>query len=144
MPSLPPEPREVGGLVEGARAHRAVPEVELRDVVRLVVPHRVGEADARGYVAADDPVAAHEAPLDVEEVHRATLALDDARSLTVELGHDVLGITTQQERVRVVPVGGYDLVAFLEGLEEPGRHSLLADVDVEVAPDLALTEAPSG
>src|SRR5918998_1109371 len=32
-------------------------------------------------MTADDPVAAHEASLDVEEVHRAALALDDARAL---------------------------------------------------------------
>src|SRR5918994_614465 len=95
-------------------------------------------------MTADDPVAAHEATLDVEEVHRAALALDDARSLAVELGHDVLGIAPQQERVGVVPVGGDDLVAFLEGLEEPGRDGLLTGVDVKVAPDLALTEAPLG
>src|ERR671917_1611431 len=93
-------------------------------------------------MTADDPVAAHEATLDVEEVHRAALALDDARALAVDLGHDVLGVGPQQERVGVVAVGGDDPVALLEGLQESRSHCLLADVDVEVAPDLALPEAP--
>jgi hypothetical protein len=78
--------------VEGPGAHRAIPQVELADVVDPLVLQRVGEADADGYVAADDAVAPHEAALDVEEVHRAALALDDAGPTTVELGHDVLGI----------------------------------------------------
>src|SRR5829696_6674691 len=47
-----------------------------------------------------------------------------------------------QERVGVVAVGCDDPVALLEGLQESRSHCLLAGVDVEVAPDLALSEAP--
>src|SRR5829696_2393576 len=47
-----------------------------------------------------------------------------------------------QERVGVVAVGGDDPVALLEGLQESRSHCLLAGVDVEVASDLALPEAP--
>jgi hypothetical protein len=42
--------------------------------------------------------------------------------------------------VGVVAVGRDDPVAFLEGLDEARGHGLLPDVDVEVAPDLALPE----
>src|SRR3712207_1560757 len=138
---LAPQSGEVRCLVEGAVGDRAVPQVELRDVVRPLVALRVGEADAEGYVAADDPVAAHQAPLDVEEVHRAALALDYPRALAVELGHDVFGVRAQKKRVGVVAVGGYYPVTLLEGLQETGGHRFLPDVDVEVAPDLALPEA---
>jgi hypothetical protein len=47
-------------------------------VVGLLVTHGVGDANPRGYVPADDAVAAHQATLDVEEVHGATLALYEA------------------------------------------------------------------
>src|SRR5215212_9037702 len=91
-----PEPREVGGFVEGALADRTVTEIELGDVVGLLVAHGVGDADAEGYMPADDAVAAHQAALDVEEVHGAALALYEARLLAVELCHDLFGITTQK------------------------------------------------
>src|SRR5829696_2509364 len=91
-----PEPGEVGCLVESALAHRTVPEIELGDVVGLLVTHGVGDANPRGYVPADDAVAAHKAALDVEEVHGATLALYEARSPAVELGHDLLGIASKK------------------------------------------------
>src|SRR5215204_5962902 len=91
-----PEPREVGGFVEGALADRTVTEIELGDVVGLLVAHGVGDADAEGYMPADDAVAAYQAALDVEEVHGAALALYEARLLAVELCHDLFGITTQK------------------------------------------------
>src|SRR5215208_6130464 len=91
-----PEPREVCGLVEGALAHRTVPEIELGDVVGLLVAHGVGDANPERYMPADDAVAAHQAALDVEEVHRAAFALYESCPLAVELGHDLFGITAQK------------------------------------------------
>ena len=64
-------------------------------------------------MAADDAVAAHEPVLDVEEVHGAALALDEAGALAVELGHHLVGIAAKKEGVGVVAVGGDDLVAVL-------------------------------
>ncbi len=52
------------------------------------------------------------------------------------------GSVAEEQGVRVVAVGGDDLVALFEGLEEARGDGLLPDVDVEVAPDLALPEAP--
>jgi hypothetical protein len=90
---------------------------------------------------ADNAVAAHQAPLDVEEVHGATLALYQARLPAVELGHYLFGITAQEERVRMVAVGCNDPVAFFEGLQKTCGDGLLPDIHVEVAPDLTLPEA---
>src|SRR5215210_4923764 len=93
---LAPEPREVGGLMEGTLADRAVPEIELGDVVGLLVTHGVGNADPDGYVTAYDAVAAHKATLDVEEVHGAALAFYETRLPAVELGHDLFGSTAKK------------------------------------------------
>ena len=85
-----PEPGQVGRLVEGAVVDRAVAEVELDDAVGLLVAQGVGHADAERDVPADDAVAAPEPVLDVEQVHRAALALDQAGALAVELGHHLV------------------------------------------------------
>src|SRR5215203_2069538 len=87
-----PEPREVGRLVEGALADGAVAQVELADVVGLLVAHGVRDAHPKGYVPADDAVAAHEPVVHVEEVHGAALALHQPRAPAVELGHDLFGV----------------------------------------------------
>ena len=91
---------------------------------------------------ADDAVAAHQPVLHVEEVHGAALALHEARTLAVELGHYLVGIAAKKQRVRVVAVGGDDPVSLLEGLQKARGHGLLPDIDVEVAPDLTLPETP--
>ena len=97
--------------MEGAVVDGAVAEVELDDAVGLLVAQGVGHADAERDVPADDAVAAPEPVLDVEQVHRAALALDQPRALAVQLGHHLVGVTAEQEGVGVVAVGGDDLVA---------------------------------
>ncbi len=93
-------------------------------------------------MAADYAVAAHEPPLDGEEVHRAPLALYHPGPLAVELGHNLIRVGTQEQGVRVVAVGSDDLVALLVGLQKAGGDGFLTDVDVEIASDLALPETP--
>src|SRR5918911_1171493 len=44
----------------------------------------------------------------------------------------------------MIAVGGDDRIALPVGVEEAGRDGLLTDVDVEVAPDLALPKTPLG
>src|SRR5215212_2648820 len=139
-----PEPGQVGRLVERSPVHRPVPEVELADLVRLVVGQRVGYAHAYGDVPADDAPTPVEIPLDVEQVHRTALALDEAGLLAVELGHDRLRVAAQQQGKGVISVGCDDLVALFAGVEEAGGDRFLTNVDVEVAPDLALPETPLG
>ena len=140
MPSRPQSPARLARLVEGAVVDRAVAEVELDDAVGPLVAQGVGHADAERDVPADDAVAAHQPVLDIEQVHRAALALDQAGALAIELGHHLVGVAAEQEGVGVVAVGGDDLVAFLEGVEKAGGDRFLPDVEVEVAADLALPE----
>ena len=105
-----PEPGQICRLVEGTVVDGAVTQVELDDAVRLLVAQGVGHTDPERDMPADDAVATPQPVLDVEQVHRAALALHQTRALAVQLGHHLVGVTAEQERVGVVPVGGDDLV----------------------------------
>src|ERR1041384_1790750 len=52
-------------------------------------------------VAADDPVAAHEAVLEVEHVHRAAAAVRDAVLAPEQLGDHAVGVRPAGQRVPV-------------------------------------------
>jgi hypothetical protein len=58
-------------------------------------------------------VAAVEAGLDVEHVHRAALAARRTARAAGQLGHDFLGIHAGGQHVAVVTIAGDDLVALL-------------------------------
>src|SRR5205085_869245 len=79
--------RHVERLVEGAVVDGGFTEVAHGDLVGAAVLggecHAGGERD----VAADDAVAAQEAELGVEEVHRAALAAGASRRLAEQLRH---------------------------------------------------------
>jgi hypothetical protein len=66
-----PEGGEVERLAEGALVGGAVAEHADGDLVEAAVVRGQRHARRQGQVAADDPVAAHEAVLEVEHVHRA-------------------------------------------------------------------------
>ena len=97
-----------------------------------------GEGDAGGErdVAADDGVAAEEALVDVEEVHRAALALGAAGGLAEHLGHGGAGVHAAGEGVAVVAVGGDHVIVFAEGADRADGDRFLAAVKVAEAADL--------
>ena len=101
-----------------------------------LVAQGVGHTDAERDVPADDAVATPEPVLDVEQVHRAALALDQAGALAVQLGHHLVGVAAEEERVGVVPVGGDDLVCLLVEREKSGGDGFLATVEMEIPADL--------
>src|SRR5215216_4049301 len=86
-------------------------------------------------------VAAPQPVLDVEQVHRAALALHQTRALAIQLGHHLVRVTAEEERVGMVPVGGDDLVRLLVKREKPGGNRFLPAIEVKVATDLSLPEA---
>jgi hypothetical protein len=80
----------------------------------------------------DDAVAAVEAVLDAEHVHRAALALGNAGGAAGQLGHDQLGVDAIGEHVAVVAIARDDAVL------ADGHRRLKADgdrflTDIEVA-----------
>src|SRR5205085_5941695 len=86
---------------------------------------------------ADDAVAAEEVLVGVEEVHRTALALRAAADLAVQFGHHFVGRDAHDERMAVVAVAGVDVIVGPEGRERADGDSLLADVEVAEATDLA-------
>ena len=96
------------------------------------------EAGAERDLRADDAVAAVEAMLDAEHVHRAALALGNAGGAAGQLGHDHLGVDAIGEHVAVVAIAGDDAVASdLHRRLQADRDRFLADVEVAEAADQA-------
>lgn len=96
-----------------------------------------GEAHARcdGDVSAHDAMAAKEAKLLVEHVHRATLALRAAVLTAEEFGHDRTRRHATRERLSMVAVGGDDVVVGAEQRDDARGDGFLADVEVAEATD---------
>ncbi len=76
--------------------------------------------------------------LDVEDVHRAALALAVPGGLAEQLGHDHPRVGAAGQRVAVIAVGAELVVVRAERLGGADRDRLLADVEVAEAVDLAL------
>src|SRR5436190_14604767 len=74
-PLMSPQPGHVHRLVERADVHRAVAEVADDDRVAALIALRVRGAGGEREMSADDSVTAVQAVLDVEQMHRAALAL---------------------------------------------------------------------
>jgi hypothetical protein len=130
-----PETGQVQRLVELALGHRAVAEEAGRHPAAL---ERVGEGEAHGdrEAAADDRVAAVEAPGDVEEVHRAAPPPAAPVGLAVHLRHQRARRDAAGERVAVLAIGRDHRVLRGERPHRAHRHRLLAYIKVEESPDL--------
>src|SRR5262249_2032381 len=109
-----------------------------------LIAQRVGQSDPERNVPADDAVAPEKSVLGVEEVHRPALALDQSGPLPEELGHHGFGLGPEEDRMGIVAVSGDNPVAFLlaEAMGVSGGAPLFAEVDGEVAADLAGAEPP--
>ncbi len=145
-----PQRGEVERLAERALVGGAVAEHAQRDLLGPAVVG--GQRHARGEreVAADDPVAAHEAVLEVEHVHRAAAAVRHAGLAAEQLGHDLVAIRAARQRVAVRAIGRDQVVLVAHRADGADDRRLLADREVEEAADLrlrvhlarALLEAP--
>ena len=133
-----PEGGEVERLAERALVGGAVAEHADRDLVEPLVVGRQRHAGGQRQVAADDPVAAHEAVLEVEHVHRAAAAVRDALLAAEQLGHHAVGIRAAGERVAVRAVGRDQVVLVAHRPAGADDRRLLADRQVQEAADLGL------
>src|SRR6185312_11788275 len=130
-----PELGHVEALVDLALVGGAVAEIGHRDVVVAAIAVGEGEPGAERHLRADDAVAAEEALLDAEHVHRAALALGIAVGAAGELGHDALRVHAGGDHVAVVAIAGDDLVAAFERHLHTDDDRFLADVEVAEAAD---------
>jgi hypothetical protein len=134
----PPQRGEIERLAERALVGRAVAEHADGHLVAAEVVR--GEAHARGerQVPADDPVAAHEAPLEVEHVHRAAAAVRDPVLAPEQLGHHAVGIGAPRQRVPVRAIGRDQVVLVAHRAHGADDRGLLADGQMQEPADLGL------
>ena len=122
-----PERRQVHRLAEVAGVGGAVAEHADGDRVFALVLGGEGEAGGDRQVAADDPVAAHEAALAVEDVHRAAAPAAGPVDAAEELGHHPLGFGAAGDRVAVGAVGADQVVLVAHHRGGADDRRLLAD-----------------
>ena len=123
-------------LVDLALVGRAVAEIGEAHAAVAAIFVLEREAGAERHLRADDAVAAVEAMLDAEHVHRSALALGNAGVAAGQLGHDHLGVDAVGEHVAMVAIAGDDAVlADRHRRLQPDRDRFLADVEVAEAAD---------
>ena len=132
-----PQRGQIQRLVKLALGDGAVAEEARRDPRPLL--HLVGERepDRDREAAADDGVAAVEAGLRVEHVHRSAAAAAAALLLAVHLRHEPVGRDAARQRMTVLAVGRDDGIVWAECLHGADGDRFLADVQMQEAADLA-------
>ena len=128
-----PQRREVHGLDEDAGLDGAVAEEHDRDLVAAAEPRRQRATERERDVPAHDARRAHEAVLDVDEVHRAAETAAEAAVAAHQLGHDALERRALRDRVAVRAVAAVDGVVVAQLPADADRHRLLADAQVHEA-----------
>ena len=103
-----PQRGEVDGLVEVPGLHGAVAEEHDRHGVLAAQPHRQRAPEGDRDAAADHAGGAHEAVLDVDQVHRAAEPAAEAGVAAHQLGHHALQRRALGDRMPVRPVPGVD------------------------------------
>src|SRR5437764_6803583 len=111
-----------------ADVHRAVAEVADGDALGVAIAQRVRGAGGEREMTADDSVAAVEAMLDIEQMHRAALALRNAGGLPEQLGHDAPRLGSERDGVGVIAIAGEEDVARLQRRDDAAGHRLLPAV----------------
>ena len=125
-----------------AGVDRAVAELAQHGAGLVAAHDLERDAGADREVAADDPPAAEEVALDVEQVHRAAAPVRAAVDATEQLGHDCVGVDAAREREAVVAVGGDQHVVLLHRADRADVRCLLARGEVAVAADLGCLVLP--
>ena len=123
--------------MEGALRQRAVAEEAADDFGTFVVADREREPACDRQSAADDRVAAHEAQVLIEQMHRAAAAVRDAGGLAEQLGHHDPRIGALGEAMPVLAIGRDDVVLVVERVDRADGDGLLAGVEMAEAGDFA-------
>jgi hypothetical protein len=87
--------------------------------------------------AADNCVAAHEAEVLVEEMHRAAAAVRDAGGLAEQLSHHDSRISALGEAVAVLAIGRDDVVPVGQRVDRADGDRLLAGIEMTEAGNFA-------
>jgi hypothetical protein len=121
--------------VPGAHVDRAVAELAHDRLLAAAAHQREAEAGRDRELAGDDPPAAVEAALDVEQVHRAAAAVRAAVAAAEQLRHHGLRGYPASEREAVAAITGDEHVVVLHRVHDADRRRLLPRGQVAVAAD---------
>ena len=91
----------------------------------------------QGRTASHDTVGSQHALAEISNVHRASLAVAKAGSLSIDLRHHAMNITSFRQAVAVSAMRAGDLVAIVEVHANSRRHSLLAGIEMHKSRNLA-------
>ena len=120
----------------GTGRDRPLSEKAKDDLIAVAVIDREGRARRQGKMAPDNRIASHEAALDVDQVHRAPLALTQTGAAAEELRHDGFGIASARQAMAVIAVRGKDIVIGPERIHSTDGHGFFADIQMAEAADL--------
>ena len=132
-----PHRRHVQRLEEDPLVDRRVAHEADADLVPAAVSDRPRKPRPQRNLAADDPVAAVESHGGVEQVHGTAAPTGTAVGTAVQLRHGRPRGHSLGDGHRVVTVGGEDQVIRAKRPDPAGGQSLLPDVQVAEAADLA-------
>ena len=114
------------------------PNMHTRDGVLALVVGGERDAGRQRQVAADDPVAAQEAALGVEQVHGAAAPARGAALAAEQLGHHDLRVGAARQHLAVLAVGREQVVLVAHRGDGADDRRLLPDREMQEAADLGL------
>ena len=124
---------EVEALQEGALVRAAVTGERDADLVGATHLGRQADPADQRRATAHNAVGAQHAGGQVGDVHRSALALAGAGGLAVQLGHHGHHVAALRDGVPMAAVGAGDVVGGGQDVANPGRHRLLAGIQVNKA-----------
>ena len=124
--------------MEGALVHGTIAE-EADDALRQVAHgNRISDANRDRAGFADDRIAAHEAALAVEHMHRAAHAAGHAVGAAEKLGHHLSRRHATHQRMGVLAIGADDIIGRAGGVNHACSDGFLAGIKMEETDDIAL------
>ena len=102
----------------------------------------IAGAHADPDAAADDAGSRDEAEVGLAQVDGAAAPAEQSRGAAEDLRHGAAGVGAARQHVPVVAMGGGELVAPVERRHHGDAGRLLADIEMIVADELALTGKP--
>src|SRR5262249_46030928 len=132
-----PERGHVERLVERALRQRAIAKESTYDLGLFLVGNGEAEPDRERQAAADDRIAAHEAQVRIEQMHRAPAAVRDAALLAEQLSHHLACRRALGEAMAMLAIGRDHVILVVEGEDRTDRDRFLAGVEMAEAGDLA-------
>ena len=123
--------------MERALVHRTVAQEADHHLGQAAHRDRISDADGDRAGFADDRIAAHEAALAIEHMHRAAHTFAHARRAAEQLRHDLARRRAAHQRMGMLAVSADDVIGRAGGVDHAGGDGLLAGIEMQKADDVA-------